>query len=773
MPPETTRQHEPQQSVLQDLGPLTGLPGDARYRPVVGKSPSHEGWNSDPSLWLTAEQALKERALNSRWTGIGLLTGAKVGRLCWLDFDGEETDPETGELVKSASLDFEFLTGMAVEQLPPCPISISGRPGRFRALFRMPEDWAGYFHGFSITSSEMPTKGLEFLYEKAGGKLFHAVVEGQHPDGQGWFYRWKEGCSPAEVPVSDLPARVVAGLVRHIAKKAWTRIESDSQVEQVIRDGGAAGPMDLLSPGQQRRCLRLMQEFWPYRGGEPDGQARGHYEVMRRLVLSLWKGIGDEATFKLWLVDSDWDLKNDWNGAKGLASAVNGGELLTLAKSLAKSDTQAESVQPWSAAWSLAVEYGWKPPAWAKPPREVDAKSLALDAAKEISALLTGIAEIDKLPDPAVRMSAMQKLTRSLGKSGNEMSQLLQSVEAGEEATKAVTLADLFALDIHIRPAIHGLLARGCLTIVASQGGVAKTSLCYQMAAAIATGGLFAGRLKAEEGPVLIIQKDETNVNARQKVNRMDLGHLSAEHQQRIQFRFSWHVGMFPELQQWIAGHKPVAVFMDSYGTLFGGGGSSLNEAEMALHLYRLNKLAAEMDVAIVLTHHLRKPGKEKAEAKQKEGDVKRVRAGDLYGSSYIVNAASDVWGLVRDGGEEDAPLFALNVIKPRSGITQQGDRFELQGDLEDLSFQFQTFNFSTKAEELSGTSRDKVLQLLQRRSADSALLLGEIVPMVGLSLSTVQRLVRQLYEDRASTRVERSKELCGTSKPAYRYYRA
>ena len=46
-------------TILENLGPLAGLPGEARYRPVVGKSPSMEEWNSDPSLLLTAEQVLK------------------------------------------------------------------------------------------------------------------------------------------------------------------------------------------------------------------------------------------------------------------------------------------------------------------------------------------------------------------------------------------------------------------------------------------------------------------------------------------------------------------------------------------------------------------------------------------------------------------------------------------------------------------------------------------------------------------------------------------
>ena len=80
-----------QPQILQDLGPLNGLPGDARFIPVVGKAPTGLEWNSDPAQWLTAEQIVRKRNLEPKqWTGSGLMTGSKVGRLVWLDFDGEE-----------------------------------------------------------------------------------------------------------------------------------------------------------------------------------------------------------------------------------------------------------------------------------------------------------------------------------------------------------------------------------------------------------------------------------------------------------------------------------------------------------------------------------------------------------------------------------------------------------------------------------------------------------------------------------------------------------
>jgi hypothetical protein len=736
-----------QPQILQDLGPLNGLPGDARFIPVIGKRPTDLNWNSEPAQWLTAEQIVMKRNLEPKWTGSGLMTGSKVGRLVWLDFDGEEVS-ETGEITKSATQDFYDLFYRPVTDLPPCPISISGRPGRFRALMKMPEGWTSYFRGFSIASGEMPTKAFEFLYEKAGGKLFHAVVEGDHPDGQGWYYRWQIGKSPAEVEIPDLPEWVIAGLVRHMASKAVRRQEREESKSERNNSGESA--FDLLAPGKQRKLLMQMQDYWPFRGGEANTGYSGEYDRMRRLILSLAKGIDDWKTFKQWLVGEDWDDKNDWDGSNG-SHAVNGGDLESYARSLMRSDTQGDPVEPWGAAWNMAKENGWKPPTWALPPREIDASTLALDSAKLIRSLEEGLMEIDLISEPAQRLAAQQELARTIGKSGKDMAALLQAIEEGEESWKPMTGSQLLELDPNVSACITGLLAKSCLTVVASEGGGAKTSLCYRLATAIATGGLFADKMQAEKGKVLVIQKDETTMNARQKVGAMDWDSLPKEVTDNIQFRFSWHPGMFPELRKVLKDYKPALVVMDSLGTLMGGAGASLNDAEVALYLYRLNKMAAEFDTSIVLTHHTRKAQTEKKKQGGEEGEVvrKRAKISDLYGSAYIVNAATDVWALGVEGGDSDAPVFALQVLKARSGVTQTSDTIHFQGNLDDLSFEFTNFNMmkaEAATEVLNGTAEQKVLQVMRKRSADNPITEMELLSQVGVSSSTIKRVVRSIY---------------------------
>ena len=62
------------------------------------------------------------------YTGIGLMTSSKVGRYCWIDFDGEEVGPD-GEYTKHAVGDFMHVFGRPVRPTP-APTNISGREGR-------------------------------------------------------------------------------------------------------------------------------------------------------------------------------------------------------------------------------------------------------------------------------------------------------------------------------------------------------------------------------------------------------------------------------------------------------------------------------------------------------------------------------------------------------------------------------------------------------------------------------------------------------------------
>jgi hypothetical protein len=693
-----------------------------RFRPVNGKNPGASGklwcgdsyrnddgtdWNSELWKWQTAEQiALTMAEPSNTYTGVGLMTGRQVGGYCWLDFDGEEVDQATGEIKKSATTDFFAIWQHPVSDLPPAPRNISGREGRFRLLFRVPVAWQDYLRGVYLNSVG-PTKAIEFLYETAGGKCFHAVADGKHPKGNGWFYRWVDGESPREIPVPDLPAWMIAGILKHehkkkLKKEGWNSEGSPSTGEN------EPGPIDVLNPGQQKKLLKGMQEFFPYRGA-PIGKFAGHYDILRRLTLSLWRGINDQKSFETWL--DDWNEKSDW-------SDLSGGSMTSFAKSLLKSDAGGDVVKPWATAWAIATENGWKCPKWAMPPRELDSDKLTVDVQKKISELQKGIEKIDKMNTPTERALATQSMRDQLGIKEREFATILTMLqEELMENSDGGYWSDVVANAKKIEEAIERFLPFGAVTMLGADPGTGKSVFIYRVAEAAAYGNKFMGQLNCVKGNVLIVQKDESNANLAQKDEKIQLD----DPDRNILVKFKFSGGHFPELVKWIKEHKARYVVMDSFASLFAGG-ADLTESDAGLYLYRLNAIAAEYNVAILLTHHLKKA--------PMSGERQTVSLSDFYGSTFIGAGTSDAWGLYKDPEVEgeDKP-FILKNVKARSGIGEMGDKFQLMGNIEDLSLTMGAVNgMEDGMEKLKYRERVALKEIQKRTTVEERLSVAMLV---------------------------------------------
>ena len=182
------------------------------------------------------------------YTGIGLMTGSKVGGYCWIDFDGEEVGPD-GEYLKHAVGDFMHVFKRPKFDLPPAPTNISGREGRSRMLFRVPPAEGALRQ---IGPSAGPTGAIEWLGRRSTEKCGHAVIEGQHPGGNGWFSGGEEGNSPEDdiADCPDLPEWMISAII------TWPP-EGNAEI------GGEAtkpswwtdkpGPIDVLTPSQTKK----------------------------------------------------------------------------------------------------------------------------------------------------------------------------------------------------------------------------------------------------------------------------------------------------------------------------------------------------------------------------------------------------------------------------------------------------------------------------------------------------------------------------------------
>ena len=758
---------------MSDKDQWEGLPLGNVYCWTWGKAPKYSEWNRPQNLFSLEElrQGKFPKHTNpTAPTGFGMVSGRWSGTLA-VDFDANPEMPDRAEET------FQNVTGHPSSHLPASATVISGRPGRRRVFLKVPEIWWPSLSGYSASLMDLEIRWEAEDAETRHPKPIQSVISGPHPDNHEWYFRWAEGLRPQDVGFQDAPTWLLIAIVRQ--RGVEIGLKSDEG-----RGGGSSsdgpGYMDQLDPRRQKQLLELFSEKWPYRGGKPGTrfQASWTNDSFQGLLAALNNVLGPVMA-EQWLENTKWfSLNEDWGSHSDFKEAL---------RSLGRSKTVKEA--GWGTLHYLATRtedsQGNRlegPPAvlppWALPPRDLVNVDIYKESAKLIVDIEEVLAQIDKIDHPAQRLLAQQELTRKLGKSSKEMQQILQTLEAGEEAARSVSADELLKSEKIIRPAIQGLLARGCLTVMASQGGVAKTSLCYRMGMAMAAGEKFAGQMQAERGGVLIIQKDESPMNAQQKLTLMDFKDYPKWVRDQIQFRFDWNPGMFPELKQWIKESEAAVVFLDSLGTLLGGGGLSLNDAECALYLYRLNALAAETDTAIVLTHHTKKRQQEQKNKKGEESDgpaFQRTRLSDLYGSSYIVNAASDVWGVCIDGGDPNYPMFALEVLKARSGVTQKDDLFLLEGDLNNLSFTFKAFNFREKADELTGTAKEKALKLIRGRNKDTAVTEADIKMLIpDLSDSTIKRVVRQIYGERQSNGVDRvSQPGNGKGRPAFAYYLA
>ena len=481
------------------------------------------------------------------------------------------------------------------------------------------------------------------------------------------------------------------------------------------------------------------QDKWPRRGGPAGTHAAGHWDLIPKLFGALLGQFATTEEVVRLFSETTWAKKFEW-------SEVNGGSMEEMLKSVKGGEHPGVGTLVWLA--TRRVDDANQPlttkparlPKGVKPPTSIDADitGLVKGTQQRVKQLKQAMAVIDDLDTPLERETAHQNLSKSLGCTEKEMLRLLNHLETEQDgaAVRGGFWDDVVANAKPIQPVVERLLASNAVTMVASDGGIGKSVLIYRISEAVAYGRKFAGCLDCVQGNVLVVQKDESDSNLGQKAEVMGM----RDPDRRIKVEFTFNAGMFKELRQWIRKQNAKLVVMDSFGSLFGGG-ADLSEADAGLYLYRLNAIASEEGCAILVTHHLRKQGKDKAERTD-------IHAGDLFGSSYIVNGSSDVWGVIRDPQHKGVdPCFLLKILKPRTGISQGGDVYRLVGSRENLSFELESLNQDAGLLKNLKESEQLVLKALRNRTKETALTITELTGQVNKGDSATYRAVQSLWK--------------------------
>ena len=281
-------------------------------------------------------------------------------------------------------------------------------------------------------------------------------------------------------------------------------------------------------------------------------------------------------------------------------------------------------------------------------------------------------------------------------------------------------------------PLIPDLLGTG-LTLFAADGGTGKSSVCYEIAEAITTGGKFANHFQAKLGKVLFFQLDEGDDEADMKWTIM----MWQPDHKLIRIEWSFNKTDIPELLKLIEKEKPDLCIFDSLFTI-AGGQISPKDAEFALFLYRLKRISTTKQVAILMTHHTVKKDEKKPE----------LKANDIYGTVYLKNACTDVWGYWKEVGERGEKIYNLKCFKSRGNTMRPNQIYLFEGSEEDQRVNFlRVKGLGCTLEELS-THRSRIATYINDNN-DNFFTSDEISKKLSISKKYTDEVLRELAKDK------------------------
>ena len=368
-----------------------------------------------------------------------------------------------------------------------------------------------------------------------------------------------------------------------------------------------------------------------------------------------------------------------------------------------------------------------------------------------------GLAEIDKLPLIRREMGLIQ-LQKELDYSPKQFDHLINLLAKANEEKPPEGFKALvqYVRERRTSPVIKDLLSQG-LTVVAGDGGTGKTSLTFQLAEAVSTGSKFADQFETTPAGVLVVELDETYLDAGKKFLQMGLAPDPA----RIHFMWSFNPMAFPELRQKVQQTNAKLVIIDSL-LRAAGGEIKTSDAEFGLLIYRLNDLAAELGVAIIVIHHITKSKDRRNNEPVKE---------DIYGSAYVFNGAADVWlyWRTKEDGEVD-DTYCLKRVKDRSGNVEVGTVYQFSGSSEDRRLSFKGIRDRTVSLEQIATDRERVKQFLltHEPAKFTAKQVAEHNPPI--TLGYCKNLLRELFGEPLSV-IRRERLSGGVGRPPYVYF--
>ena len=372
------------------------------------------------------------------------------------------------------------------------------------------------------------------------------------------------------------------------------------------------------------------------------------------------------------------------------------------------------------------------------------ALAIAISGKEAVETLKLGLEALEDINSPTERFIALQKLRDQTGlNNGKAFDQAVATLIDEQRNDKDCTLAELMAREHDATWGIDQFGAKGALIGIGGDKGDGKTTLMYQSAIAVASGSSLFNELTVERGPAIIVQCDESDLNAKKKFLAM-----GADMDLPIHWMWGFNPAMVPDLKRKIQKTKAKFIGIDSITTVAGGRGIKSTDPEYALFLYQLNNLAAELGVIIFLLIHLRKPDTAKPRTS--------VGLDDFLGTGMLTAACSDVFGYWSNKAEDAFPnQYILRCLGKRN--CEAGVTWDLQGCPDDYSLTFSGVQGggATPSEKRSVIA--KALDYLRQRKGQPQAL-ETIAAGIGAHEKVVAKELRDYYSSGNALHIQRLK---------------
>jgi hypothetical protein len=305
--------------------------------------------------------------------------------------------------------------------------------------------------------------------------------------------------------------------------------------------------------------------------------------------------------------------------------------------------------------------------------------------------------EIQQIQNPAEAAHAMNVLALEAGyRDAGALERLLIAQIQYEQRDDDMEIGALLDKEVQLDYLIPDLLPKPGVVMIHGAGGDGKSMTAWTIAKHVARGIPFSIRgadVPVQQGKVLILNGDQSEVQVKQQMQDLELGHGDP-----IRVVMGWDLNWYLRFVKLVEKHQPALVIIDSITGCSRGSAFDENRKEFAGPLYWLANNNGRLFPActILVVHHSNK-------------------AGGFRGTTALRDAVDEVWSLRKPSEKElERVGFSSRLITVEKSRAGRGGSKLLLKMLEDLTFELKDYVEMTTESATPASIVDRVLQRLR-----------------------------------------------------------